>query len=610
MITRSSIENLKQQVDLYQVVADYVSLSRSAGAWKGLSPFSQEKTPSFYVYPDRGFFYCFSTSQGGDAIRFLELKENYTFIEAVEALADRFNFKLEYESKDGKQHHERSGSKSKRLRLMHEIATSFYRKAFCHEDEEAASVRDYWTRQRGFSMEDAERFQIGYAPADGVAFHEMLKKRGFTEQEMQDSGFFFQRGKSSSSGRMLGRFRGRLMVPIQDLTGNVIAFTARKLSTTPENDPAFEAKYVNSPKTDLFNKGNMLFGIHIARKAVSDETPFLMVEGQLDAIRCWKEGFEQTIATQGTAITEMQLSKLKNYAPRLIMCLDGDAAGVRAAVKVLPMALKVGLDLAFIRLEQGEDPDSFLNKHGIEAFKKLVENPQNSVDFLVQVFFSAENRDPGHLMKASQECFEIIRQSSSKILKNKMIEDLALATQLDARSMLQDFEDFQGKKVRRETLKPTEKQADPVHSQKLSTIESDLLRLAIQYPQVRKKMQEFDFSGFITEKNSEARLLDRICIELIENPGWEPGKEDEHLYENNDERNQVYRWLAEVTSDEDADALYEECLKRLQIRYFEHRRDEIDHQLNRGSRSMDTEEFGRLAAEKQDLLKRLSSLRK
>lgn len=584
-----------------------MSLQRSGNSWKGLSPFTQEKTPSFHVHPDRGFYYCFSTSQGGDAIRFLQVKENLSFTEAVEALADRFNFKLEYETRDGNPHPGRNGSSLKRLKMIHDQASKYYCKAFVSDFPEAVSVRDYWLNQRGFTLEDAEKYGVGYAPTDGGKFYQFLLKQQFTDEELEASGLFFPRGNSTRN-TLTARFRGRLMVPICDLTGQVIAFTGRKLDQTPENDPAFQAKYVNSPKTDLFNKGTLLFGIHVARKVVNDSKPFVMVEGQLDAIRCWTEGFEQVIATQGTAITDTQLSKLKNYCSRLVMCLDGDSAGTKAAMRVLPMALAVGLELRFIRLSAGDDPDSFLKREGAEAFARLLEQSTPAVPFLAESFFSHGRRDASSLSRSAEQCFEIIIKSDSQIVKSRMVEDLANCVSLDTRTMRTDFENYlrnkAGQGYRSQQTQPL---GVPESKEgKLSTAESDLLRLVIQHSPLRQRLREEDFSEIIDLTSVEGQLLTRICAELREDPNWTPEQDADLVCETDIERNLIYELLAGNSETNDVEELFMLCLKSMQLRFEKKRLRSIEHKLNKGV-GMTEEEMTTLLMEKLELQRRIAN---
>lgn len=398
------------------------------------------------------------------------------------------------------------------------------------------------------------------------------------------------------------------MVPICDLTGQVIAFTGRKLDVTPENDPAFEAKYVNSPKTDLFNKGTLLFGIHIARKAVNADTPFIMVEGQLDAIRCWTEGFEQVVATQGTAITDIQLGKLKNYCPQLIMCLDGDSAGSKAAMRVLPMALSAGLELRFIRLPKGDDPDSFLKTYGKEAFRDKLEHSSPAVPFMIESFFDPDRRDGPSLSRSAEQCFEIIMKSDSQIVKSQMVEDLANGVGLDIRTLRSDFETFQRKKggfsQRNNSVQAIG--LNPGQHTKLRTVESDLLTLAIQNKGVREKLVEVDFTDLIDPANVEGRLLMRICAELREDPGWTPEQDSDLVCENDDERNLIYQLLTGETEEGNALDLFALCMKSMQLRSDKKRLRMIEHKLNKGV-GISAEDMTAWLTEKLEIQRRIAN---
>ena len=274
-IAQQSVETIKHQVNLVDLVSPYVELKRAGSSWKGLSPFTQEKTPSFYVHPDRGFYKCFSTGEGGDCFTFIMKVENLEFPEAIEFIAKKFNITLEYEA-GGPSREE--VSLRKQIFEIHELATTWYHQQFS-ESQEAAPVRSYWQEQRGFTMETADDVKIGYAPAARNALALYFKERGISTAAMHKSGLFFARDNESYHDNFKSRFRGRLMVPIRDVQGRVVAFTARQLEQTPEDDPAREAKYVNSPETQIFHKSRILFGMDHARTHLKEGASFLLVQG-------------------------------------------------------------------------------------------------------------------------------------------------------------------------------------------------------------------------------------------------------------------------------------------------------------------------------------------
>ncbi|MFP6900029.1 MAG: DNA primase, partial [Opitutales bacterium] len=340
------ITDLKARVPILDVVSTHVKLKRSGKSWVGLSPFSQEKTPSFYVHPDKDMFHCFSTSTGGDAIRFVQLVENLTFIEALETLAHRFNFPVQYEHGSSSEARQSDTMRSI-LFALHEEAATWYREHFLAQDRDGEYIRDYWTNQRNFSLDAAEDFKVGFAPAKG-GLRKLLDQKEYSRKAMEESGLFIAGGRE--------RFRGRLMIPIRETQGRIAAFTARQLEITPTDDPAHKAKYVNSPDTPIFRKGNLLFNLDKARVQLKEHKSFLLVEGQLDVMRCWEVGAKTAVAPQGTAFTEMQASLLaRHQAESLEVLLDGDTAGRSAALRILPKLLEAGLETTFLELPEDED---------------------------------------------------------------------------------------------------------------------------------------------------------------------------------------------------------------------------------------------------------------
>ncbi|MFP4283349.1 MAG: DNA primase, partial [Opitutales bacterium] len=268
LISRQSIESLKLHVNIHDVVAREVDLKRQGRNYVGLSPFQNEKTPSFFVLPERGIFKDFSSGLAGDIFKFVEETEKVSFVEAAELIAERFNFKLEYENGAGPRPEERS--LKRQLLELHEYATEFYHEAFFADHPDAAACRAYWTETRGFPLELAKEFKIGFAPVATRKLNERLLKKGFSEKTLRECGLFYANDYDPDPLRFRPRFRGRLMIPIRDRQAQVIAFTARQLEITPEDDPACEAKYINSPGTPLFQKSHLVFNLERAREAIRE----------------------------------------------------------------------------------------------------------------------------------------------------------------------------------------------------------------------------------------------------------------------------------------------------------------------------------------------------
>ena len=276
------VSELKDRIDLYDLASRYVQLKRSGSSWIGLSPFNQEKTPSFYVHPQKGFFNCFSSGEKGDAITFVQKIENLDFYEAIEYLAREFNVPLRFQ--DGISS---SGFLSQSLRKdlfnIQEIAKSWFVEKFHEKNSEAEKARDYWKIEREFDDNTAQCFGIGYAPTDRLALAKHLLSKGISEKLLSKSGLFYE---MKDRKELVSIFCGRLMIPIREKLGRVCGFTARKLSITPEWVGKKAPKYINSPETPIFRKGEILFNMDLANKEIDKDKNFLLVEGQLDAIRC------------------------------------------------------------------------------------------------------------------------------------------------------------------------------------------------------------------------------------------------------------------------------------------------------------------------------------
>ena len=333
------VNELKARIDLYDVISPYVQLKKSGSSWVGLSPFSQEKSPSFYVHPDKGFFKCFSSGEGGDVISFIQKIENLEFPEALEFLSQRFNVPMRY-AEDSSGDHKPPVSRSLRTQLydLHQYVADWFHQRLFDKNEEAESARNYWFSERKFSNEIANEFRIGYCPVDRFALSAFLTGKNFPDEVLEKCGLFLN-GKSKDGKTTL--FSGRLMIPISDKIGRLCAFTARKLKQSPEWGERKSPKYVNSPETPIFEKGNLLFNFHLANKEVSESKEFILVEGQLDAIRCHSMGFRTVVAPQGTAFKQSQATLMYRSRPKGVVCLlDGDAAGQKAALSYVSIFLK------------------------------------------------------------------------------------------------------------------------------------------------------------------------------------------------------------------------------------------------------------------------------
>lgn len=595
-IKPSSIRDLKDRINIYDVVSREVALKKSGSEYKGLSPFNNEKTPSFYVSPDKGFYKCFSSGNSGDAIAFVMEVERLTFTEAVETLAKRFNFELEYEQGNARAREERSLRQE--LFELHEVATDFYREQFLATNKAGEWIRNYWESGRKFSPEVAEEFKIGFAPVNSVTLGEIVRKKGFSREAIEACGLFYAK-RGIDPHRMGYRFRGRLMIPIRDHQGRVTAFTARQLEITPQDDPSREAKYVNSPETPIFHKSNLLFNLDRARMKAGPEKPFVMVEGQLDAIRCWSVGLDTAVAPQGTGITESQLRLLKRYEPQLIVLLDGDAAGQKAALRMLPLALAQGVEAVFIPLTDKEDPDDIFREGGSEALDELLKRQLQPIPFACKAHTPpGERLTPQSKAKAAREVFAIIQKSDSDAAKIEFVKQAAQAFELDEQATISDFQRFEGNQSQPYSPpKPTpppqpapsqtqpaatqnRAPAEPSRRKAVYSVEHDLLGLCLIDEELGNQIAQLVDQDWIDDTLPEGKLLNFVLNEFLHDMWNGPESLNEHL-ESAEQRKLASSIYFEAKPQENPERFANEALKRLVAKFVDRKSKEIKLEIGR-----------------------------
>ena len=514
-VSQRSIDDLRSRLNIVEVVERHVKLQRSGRNFKGLSPFNNEKTPSFYVEPAKGVYYCFSSNKGGDSIRFTMEVENLQFHEAVEVLAERFNIALEYEA-GGPTKEDRSLRRE--LIDLHEHATQWYHEQLMAADPLAAEVRDYWTGKRRFSLDVARDFRIGFAPPRDDGLMRLLLKKAYSVEALRQCGLYFAREGDDEPRRFMPRFRGRLMTPIREPSqGSVIAFTARVLPCTPEDDRSRDAKYVNSPETPLFKKSHMVFNLDRAQKPARDsEAGFLMVEGQLDAIRCWTSGFTTAIAPQGTAVTENQLYLLRRHNQRLQVVLDGDGAGQRAALRVLPMALDAGLEPVFVTLPPGADPDSLLADGGPPALQELADHPAGPMAFACRALLPNARTATAHeRAEAMKHIYEIVQKAASEVIRVEYLREASERLGVDFDAARRDFS--RSLLSSRPNARAASEQAQiPNPPERLTLLEADLFCLILQHEELGRRVSEVIDDKWVDSDTVEGRLLGRLLWDLRE----------------------------------------------------------------------------------------------
>jgi DNA primase len=575
VIKKSCLEAVKLRVNLADVVSRVVALKKAGGArLKGLCPFHNEKTPSFNVDSDKGYFKCFGCGKSGDAITFVKDTEQLSFTEAVEALGQRYGVPIEYEEGSGPSREERSLRQE--LFDLHEQAAGHFHDAFRAAGPAGDFMRGYWGERR-FTPELAEEFKIGAAAPDGGGLGAAIQRKRYSEEAIRQCGLFFIRDDAMlTAGGLRSRFRGRLMIPIRDHQGRVVAFTARQTALTPKDDPSHDAKYVNSPETPIFTKSHLLFNLDRARTAVGEGRPFVMVEGQLDALRCWSVGLKTAVAPQGTSITDGQLALLRRYHAEVECFFDSDDAGQKAALRMLPMALKANIEVRFLTLagDAKVDPDLLFLEKGIAAYDEVRRSALSAMAFACRALLpSPSTASSEQRSRAAQGVLAIIAAADSEISRASFIGEASSLLQLPAAALQSDMRRLSARAVR-PAAPPTAGPMPALRSGAVSP-EHDLLRLCLHFERVGRPLSTAIPHDWIDQRRPEGVLLNRFLGEL-ENGNW-PGRDHlQSLMESDEEKSLVASLLFDVPLLDDPFKVAREGIRRLRDRALEPRVRQIE----------------------------------
>ena len=436
VIPKEIIEEVRSRCDIVELISSYLpQLSKRGATYKCCCPFHNEKTPSFTVNQERQIYHCFGCGANGDVFSFVQEYDKLDFLSAVQFLADRTGVKIVYNNSDIKN----KDSKDTLLNINNDAA-SFYHNNLLNSDS-GKSCRDY-LKKRSLSSDILKEFQIGFSPNGWEELLSKALKKGYKLEDIEKAGLI---AKSKRSGKVkyYDRFRNRLMFPICDTLGRVIGFSGRTLE-----DKRKEAKYVNSPETLIFHKSSVLFAFDKARKAIVENKFAIVVEGQIDAIRCHSAGLKNVIASQGTALTDQHAKIIKRYADEVVLIFDSDAAGIKAALASSKLFIENELSVKIVALPDGEDPDSLIIKFGIDEFKKLIDEALPALNYLIkEVKKNEDQKTVVGRKRLRNEIMNFINKCPSESWKEEMIIEASRIINISARSLTKDIEDIKDKKV-------------------------------------------------------------------------------------------------------------------------------------------------------------------
>ncbi len=401
MISPATIEEIKQKMDIVEVVGDFVTLKRAGSSYRALSPFTNEITPSFYVVPSKGIFKDFSSGKGGDSITFIMEVDGLSYLEALKYLAKKYNIEIVEEGRS--EEFDAQQSKRESLFIVMNYAKEQFQKTLLEHEEGKAIGLSYF-KERGFTEESIKTFELGFTLDKWDHLLQSAKADGYQQEILEQAGLVINK-----EGKVYDRFRSRVMFPVHNVTGKVVAFGARILNTDSGSSKK-QPKYLNSPETDLYNKSNVLYGIYQAKQAIRQADNCFIVEGYTDVISMHQTGIANVVSSSGTALTEDQIKLLSRYTKNVTVLFDGDKAGIKASIRGIDMLLEGGLNVKAVALPEGEDPDSQAKALGTSAFQHFIEKEsQDIIRFKTKLFLNDAKDDP---VKKAEVIKDIIRTIS------------------------------------------------------------------------------------------------------------------------------------------------------------------------------------------------------
>jgi DNA primase len=500
-----AVEEVKARLNIEDVVAEYVQLKRAGRNWRGLSPFTNEKTPSFIVSPEKQIWHDFSSGKGGNMFSFVMEVEGLEFKEALELLARKAGIDIEqYRSKSTGPR----GPNKEKLYSVLDTAARFYQVQFSKHK----AALEYVFKKRQFTKETALEWQLGYAPNNGSALLDFLKTKGFAGAEIKQAGLSAQ----SYRGGIQDMFRGRLMIPLQDPQGRIIGFTARQLDDDDPNAP----KYINTPQTILYDKSRHIYGLHLAKESIRKSKFVVITEGNLDVIASHQAGVRQVVATAGTALTEPHLKALSRFTGDIRLSFDADKAGLAATERAIPIASRVKVSLSIVNIPSGKDPDELIRQDP-KLWQEAITKNQYALDWLMERFGKLLDINSAQGKREfSDVLLPVVRGLSDEVERDHYLNAIAKTIDVSREALEQKFQKTAGPapQTRQRRVKITPQQADKkaIENKKL---QDNFLSLVLMRPTLREFLDLMDADMFYTDDG-------RALLEFLRaNPDFD-GKKD------------------------------------------------------------------------------------
>lgn len=481
MIDHATVERIKDAANIVEVVSEFVTLRRSGSNYKGLCPFHDEKTPSFYVSPARGMCHCFGCGKGGNPVGFIMEHEQMTYPEALRWLARKYH--IEIKERELSDEEKREQSERESMFIVNEWAMGYFQ-SLMHDTADGVAIGLQYFRSRGFRDDIISKFQLGYDLTDRRALAQEALRKGYREEFLLKTGICYKNDR----GELIDRYAGRVIFPWIGISGKVVGFGGRLLDSRTKG---VNQKYVNSPDSEIYHKDRELYGLYQAKKAIAKEDRVYMVEGYTDVLSMHQCGIENVVANSGTALSVHQIHILHRFTSNITLLYDGDAAGIHAALRGTDMLLAEGMNLKVLLLPDGDDPDSFARKHTAADFRKYIEDHQTDfIQFKTDLLLRNE-RDP---LKRSEAINSVIRSVSyviNPILRDTYIHDCAARMSINEATLINTLNNFIRNNRQERTSEEAREAQKTAPQQKLTTtvtplqqaskVERMLVELIVRY---------------------------------------------------------------------------------------------------------------------------------
>ena len=432
MIDHATIERIKDAANIVEVVSEFVTLRKSGSNYKGLCPFHDEKTPSFYVSPARGTCHCFGCGKGGNPVGFIMEHEQMTYPEALRWLARKYH--IEIKERELSDDEKREQSERESMFIVNEWAASYFQHLM-HDTADGVAIGMQYFRSRGFRDDIVSKFQLGFDSTDRRALAQEALRKGYKEDFLLKTGICYKNDR----GELIDRYAGRVIFPWIGISGKVVGFGGRLLDSRTKG---VNQKYVNSPDSEIYHKDRELYGIYQAKKAIAKEDRVYMVEGYTDVISMHQCGIENVVANSGTALSVHQIHILHRFTSNITLLYDGDAAGIHAALRGTDMLLSEGMNLKVLLLPDGDDPDSFARKHSAEDFRKYIEEHQTDfIEFKTDLLLRNE-RDPLKRSEAINSVVCSISFVTNPILRDTYLHDCSVRMGINEATLINTLNNF------------------------------------------------------------------------------------------------------------------------------------------------------------------------